>query len=160
MSNVVNLTDFRDLSRELSVDILARTLWGEARGEGQSGMTSMASLIMNRVRLARSMPACNYWWGNTVFKVCTAPLQFSCWNSNDPALQQLRRVDESDAGFAVALRIARWAVGGGLGDNTGGATHYHALNVMPSWAMGHAPTAVIGRHVFYKIEPTVLGARA
>ena len=32
-------------------EVLARTLWGEARGEGPEGMTAVACTIMNRVNI-------------------------------------------------------------------------------------------------------------
>ena len=38
--------------RTLETDTLARTLWGEARGEGHYGMEAVASVILNRVKIA------------------------------------------------------------------------------------------------------------
>ena len=32
-----------DYYNELAIDVLARTVWGEARGEGQAGMEAVAS---------------------------------------------------------------------------------------------------------------------
>ncbi len=32
---------------------------------------------------------------------------------------------------------------------TGGATHYHSVDVHPRWAAGKTPHARIGRHLFY-----------
>ena len=64
------------------VDALARTVFGEARGECLSGQEAVASVILNRV--AFSGRRGGYWWGNTVYEVCHKPWQFSCWNQNDP----------------------------------------------------------------------------
>ena len=36
--------------KEDDVDILARTIYGEARGEGQEGMEAVACVVMNRYK--------------------------------------------------------------------------------------------------------------
>ncbi|RYE62086.1 MAG: cell wall hydrolase, partial [Oxalobacteraceae bacterium] len=61
-------------------DVLARTVWGEARGEGINGMVAVAWTIRNRVEDAKDRS----WWGEGYSGVCQRPYQFSCWNSNDP----------------------------------------------------------------------------
>ncbi|MCB1531722.1 MAG: cell wall hydrolase [Alphaproteobacteria bacterium] len=133
--------------RDMEVDVLARTLWGEARGEGTAGMEAVASVVLNRVRVAQNRG--KFWWGNNIIQVCQKPYQFSCWNRSDPNFRKLQAVDEADLYFATALRIARRAVIGKLEDATGGATHYHASGVAPYWAKREKPTAVIGNHIFY-----------
>jgi len=147
------------------IDTLARTLWGEARGEGVAGMEAVASVIMNRRRLAeryvedrrqerwREKPLRHPLFGDgTVATVCTAPWQFSCWNPDDPNRNKLSRVSESDdQWFAAALDVARRAVAGKIEDRTGGADHYHTKAIKPKWAEGRTPTATIGWHVFYKL---------
>ncbi|MCB1562891.1 MAG: cell wall hydrolase [Alphaproteobacteria bacterium] len=135
--------------RQLEVDILARTLWGEARGEGTEGMKAVACVVLNRVNIAKVKGS--YWWGSDVIQVCQKPYQFSAWNRSDPNFRKLQSVDESDLYFATALRIARRAVIGALEDMTHGATHYHADSIAPYWAKGESPSAVIGRHVFYRL---------
>lgn len=139
-----------DFYRELETDVLARTLWGEARGEGARGMEAVACVILNRVRVAEDKG--RYWWGNNIIQVCQKPYQFSCWNRADPNFKQVQGVDEKDIHFASALRIARRAALECLMDITNGATHYHADSIeKPYWAKGQDPRAVIGRHVFYRI---------
>jgi len=128
-------------------DILARTLWGEARGESARGMEAVAAVVMNRLAVARRRG--RHWWGDSVAGICRAPWQFSCWNAGDPNRAKLLAVDSRDPAFAMALRIARRAMSGRLPDPTGGATHYHAAGVSPAWAAGKAPSAEIGRHLFY-----------
>jgi N-acetylmuramoyl-L-alanine amidase len=135
--------------RKLEIDVLARTIWGEARGEGKEGMEAVASVILNRVAVAKRLDG--YWWGNTVIQVCQKPYQFSCWNKLDPNFKKLISVDEQDMYFATALRVAHRAMLGFVKDPTKGATHYHALNVSPDWAKGHTPTNRIGHHVFYAL---------
>lgn len=140
----------QDYYDEVTVDVLARTLWGEARSEGRAGMTAVAAVVMNRVALAQR--AGSFWWGNTVVQVCQKPYQFSCWNRSDPNFRKLQAVDETDYYFATALRIARRAVVGAIPDETGGATHYHTKAIMPYWAKGKEPSAVIGQHIFYALK--------
>ena len=132
---------------EAAVDTLARTLWGEARGEPVRGIEAVAAVIINRVRAAERRGG--FWWGDSVVAVCRKPFQFSCWNTNDPNRAKLLAVTAADPVFATCLRVARRAVAGLLDDPTVGATHYHATGLHPDWAAGHGPSAEIGRHVFY-----------
>lgn len=132
---------------QITIDVLARTLWGEARGEGTDGMQAVANVIQNRVAVAEKRGT--FWWGNNIIQVCQKPYQFSCWNRSDPNFRKLQSVGEEDVYFATALRLARRAVIGALTDITNGATHYHADTITPYWARGKEPCAVVGRHIFY-----------
>ena len=140
---------------EQAIDILARTVWAEARGEGQHGMEAVAAVILNRLTISKQSGG--FWWGNDIVSICKAPWQFSCWNPGDPNLPKLQRVDSRDAEFASAQRIARRAINGFLDDptvdvNTGiGATHYHHRAMQPRWAKGSRPISSIGNHVFYHL---------
>lgn len=130
-----------------AVDTLARTVWGEARGEPVRGMEAVAAVIVNRVVLAQRRGGA--WWGDTIVAVCRKPWQFSCWNHDDPNRPKLMAVTAADPVFAACLRIARRAVAGVLEDPVQGATHYHARDVSPGWAAGLVPCAEIGDHLFY-----------
>lgn len=132
---------------EKDTDILARTIYGEARGESISGMEAVASVVLNRVAFSKRHG--RYWWGNSIADVCRQPWQFSCWNKNDPNCRLITGVAETDLIFCICKRIAGRAVSGLLEDNTAGATHYHTKNVWPSWAKGKIPCAEIGNHFFY-----------
>ena len=134
---------------ELATDVLARTLWGEGRGESGAGMEAIASVILNRV--AKAQERGKYWWGNDIISVCQKPYQFSCWNRSDPNYKKLQAVTDQDIHFATAIRIARRGVAGTLADTTGGATHYHARSITPAWAKGQKPSAIIGNHIFYAL---------
>lgn len=46
---------------EKETDILARTIYGEARGESISGMEAVASVVLNRVAFANRRG--RFWWG-------------------------------------------------------------------------------------------------
>ncbi len=144
-----NDTNAAAFLKELEIDVLARTIWGEARGEGKEGMEAVASVILNRAQVAKRLNG--YWWGNTIIQVCQKPYQFSCWNKLDPNFKKLIAVDEEDMHFATAMRVARRAMLGFIKDATYGATHYHTLNISPDWAKGQKPTTRIGHHVFYSL---------
>lgn len=122
-----------------AVDVLARTLWGEARGEGPRGMEAVACVVMNRVKRA----------GASVADVCQKPAQFSCWNPGDPNRAKLLAVTAADTDFARARAIAERAVDAALADFTAGATHYHTRAVRPDWAAGKTPCFELGSHLFY-----------
>ncbi|UVE47624.1 cell wall hydrolase [Pseudomonas chlororaphis] len=133
-------------------DILARTLWGEARGEGLAGQIAVAWTIRNRVNDGRTKS----WWGEGYAGVCQAPYQFSCWNKNDPNYQFLSGAKPIQAGqFAQALRAADQVIAGAVPDPTGGATHYYATTMpkVPAWAAKARQTVRIGQHVFFKDVP-------
>ncbi len=129
------------------VDILARTLYGEARGEGLIGIEAVACVILNRVALSKSRPL---WWGSSIEEVCLKPFQFSCWTPSDVNFCQLTKVDEQDALFRLCQRVAQRAAFGVLKDITHGATHYHSKAVSPAWARKLTPVYEYGNHLFYR----------
>lgn len=127
------------------IDIMARTAWGEARGEGAQGMQAVLNVIMNRVEKGS-------WYGATPKEVCLKKYQFSCWLDSDPNKEKLLKVDENDKDFANAKYLARLAYTGKLPDITNNATNYLALSSMsyiPAWVNGMREVANIGNHTFY-----------
>jgi spore germination cell wall hydrolase CwlJ-like protein len=127
-----------------AVDTLARTLWGEARGEPLNGIRAVAAVVMNRVEHPRIR-----WWGTGVVGVCRAGKQFSCWNGDDPNLPKLLAVDGSNDRFRLCVDVAREAVSGLLPSRVRGATHYHHKRILPGWAQGKVPCEDIRNHLFY-----------
>lgn len=125
-----------------AIDVLARTVYGEARGEPVRGMEAVAAVVMNRV----ARPG---WWGDDILSVCLRPAQFSCWNPSDPNRAVIEAAAPTDPVFAACLRISRRAAAGVLPDPVVGATHYHNRDAWPRWARGKAPCAEVGRHLFY-----------
>ena len=125
------------------IDILARTIVGEARGEGDIGMQGVANVVLNRTNIGG-------WWGDTITTVCQKPYQFSCWNENDPNRAIIEALDDTKSIFRDALAIAGKVISGELPDITNGATHYFAKGIpLPDWAQGKTPCATIGHHIFY-----------
>lgn len=135
--------------KDIEKDVLARTLWGEARGEGEQGMHAVANVIVNRVAISQEKGT--FWWGNNIIGVCQKPWQFSCWNSSDPNFEKLKQGEIPGEAFRTARRLAEMACEGCLADITSGATHYHAVGISPYWAKREKPVEVIGKHIFYRI---------
>lgn len=130
-------------------DILARTLWGEARGEGLVGQIAVAWTIRNRVNDGK--PAS--WWGEGYAGVCLKPRQFSCWNKNDPNYAYLSGARLIPPGqLAQARRAADLVMSGAQADITAGATHYYSTTLPgpPAWAVGATRTLTLGQHLFFK----------
>jgi spore germination cell wall hydrolase CwlJ-like protein len=133
-------------------DTLARTLWGEARGESLAGQIAVAWTIRNRVNDGKDKS----WWGEGYAGVCLAPSQFSCWNKNDPNYPFLSGArDIPFRELAQARGAADQVIDNKQPDPTGGATHYHAASMpkAPAWATKAKKTAFIGNHTFFKDVP-------
>ncbi|GHS91016.1 hypothetical protein AGMMS49949_00660 [Alphaproteobacteria bacterium] len=134
-----------------SRDILARTIYGEARGEwarldgGLAALMAVGNVVLNRLRLQS-------WYGATVEEVCLKPCQFSCWNKADPNRAALEKVTATDATFATCLRVAEALLEGRWPDVTKGATHYYStlLATPPVWAALLTARIKIGQHLFFK----------
>jgi len=90
--------------RPFDREILARTLWGEARGEGIDGMRAVAHVILNRVADAR--------WPGTVAEVCLQPSQFSAWLERDANRRKMLAVDDDDRAYLEAIRGLSLGEGG------------------------------------------------
>jgi spore germination cell wall hydrolase CwlJ-like protein len=127
------------------LDVVARTIWAEARGEGREGMQAVANVISNRSTNKAK------WDGTTPRSVCLTKWQFSCWLANDPNLPKLLAITDKDPAYRIALELAQKVLTGQLPDITGGADHYHTTNISPSWAKGQKPIKVLGHHAFYKL---------
>jgi spore germination cell wall hydrolase CwlJ-like protein len=136
-------------------DILALTLWAEARGESLEGRVAVGCVIRNR--MARRQ--------QSVRDVCLAPMQFSCWQEiggvvNHRALVAV--VDVLAAGHFVADAIVgecQWIADGILSgacrDLTRGADHYVTTALLsstkkPGWVRTMAWAATVGAHAFYR----------
>ena len=63
---------------------LAKTIYGEVRGESIETMFSVGWVIRNRLKSGRH--------GNTYKDVVLQPKQFSCWNKNDPNYRVIKGV--------------------------------------------------------------------
>ena len=137
------------ISESTTIDIMARTIWGEARGETLSVKNAIASVILNRYKISQEYK--DYWGGSTIAEICQETHQFSCWNENDMSYEKLMAVDVDDKCFAECKRIASRAVRGLLPDVVSGAEHFHTVSVQPRWAENYISVEHIGSHLFYKL---------
>lgn len=135
-----------------NIEWTARIAWGEARSEGREGLHAVVNVIDNRARMDLFNDNKPDWWGETHAGVATQPWQFSAYNENDPNRAKLEAVTDEDANFVTAVELAAQAVAGSLPDITGGATHYHTVDLYPrpNWVASATPTVRIGNHQFYK----------
>jgi len=118
------------------LDKLALAIAGEARGEGEEGMTAVAHVAINRLRTGFK--------GAKSLDDVLQPSQFNGLEGQDIPPQDLQR----------ARAVALAALSGETEDLTGGARHYYAPSGMkggkpPKWEAEGTLTAKIGRHRFY-----------
>lgn len=134
---------------EADLMILARTIYGEARGElakangGVKSLEAVAWVVKNRASQKR--------FGKSVSNVCLQPWQFSCWNSSDPNRSALLGVSFDDKVFQSCYLAATNVLFGKSEDCTLGADHYHSLHAAPYWAKNELQTVQIANHIFYKL---------
>lgn len=121
---------------------LARTIYGEARGEDTAGKCAVASVIMNRYRSGK------WFAGKSIAETCKKKWQFSCWNDNDPNRKKIENATREQLG--ECYEIAQKYISGEYKDFLCGACHYHTINTMPKWAIGKSADFKIGNHLFYK----------
>ena len=152
-----------------AAETLALTLWAEAATRSVRAIEAVASLVVNRARLAARDPgACARFapgrglesvpgadrlglWPLLLGRVCRAPFLFACWNPRHPRHTTLGEAPAGDPALAICRRIAARAASGALPDPTEGATHCHDAAILPGWAIGRVPTAEIGGLLFYRL---------
>ena len=118
-----------------SLEIMARTIYAEGRGEGEIGMKAIAHVILNRVGKI----------GKDIAEVCLRPSQFTSWNEGEPYPQVTL---ENNSRMREAMRIALETMEENV-DMTSGSTHYHNKSITPKWAMGKVPIFLYRNHWFY-----------
>lgn len=101
-------------------DIIAATIWMEARGEGSACMDAVASVICNRSRKSGQKPAVE----------CLRRNQFSCWTGKTTAV-----IPRNAKGKEWAYcRLLGRKVANKTFKPTMDATHfYNPLLVIPKW---------------------------
>lgn len=130
-----------DILTEKDKEILAKTIYGEARGECKDGQIAIACCVLNRFNSGK------WYAGKTIADTCQKPYQFSCWNENDPNRVKLENLSYSV--YSKYFPIIQAAL---KEDITLGATHYYAPNIVkcPAWAKDEIPCMEIGNHLFFR----------
>ena len=121
---------------------LSQAIFYESRSEGKDGQKAVAEVIQNRVR-SKHYP-------NSICGVVFQGSQrntgcqfsFTCDGSMDRA--------PKGKTWLRANHIATLAMTGGITPITGGATHYHNLDVQPAWSDTLVLTKKIETHKFYR----------
>lgn len=133
------------------LDIMAKTLYAEARGEPEEGMLAVGWVIRNRAErsgYAGSLVGSN----GAVSAVCLAPWQFSCWNKDDPNYPKLEALTEDE--YSDEHDLASDVLDGVSADPTNGADCYYAPAGMPGgmappWAASMRFCGKFGTQLFY-----------
>ena len=125
------------------LECLALNVYFEGRSESLPGQLAIAHTTLNRVS-AEGFPdtICGVvrQGGEQVKGRC----QFSWWCDG-----RSDRVYEWQA-WDAAVRVARHALRQRADDPTEGALFFHVVGVKPGWVRQRAPTARIGKHLFYR----------
>jgi len=132
------------MTRDQDLTVMAKTLYGEARGEGQAGLEAVAWVILNRSKRRNK----------SVSDICLAPKQFSCWNESDPNAKKLESLrienDPENPAYLRCIATAAGVLAGDIQDRTSGSDHYHTSDISPSWARDMDLRGIIGHHKFYR----------
>jgi spore germination cell wall hydrolase CwlJ-like protein len=129
---------------------LALNVYFEARNQSLEGQLAVAQVVVNRT-IDDEYP-------NTP---CEVVYDARTYSSGFPKRHQCQfswycdgKSDEptDKAAFERAMQIIVYLMKSDVSDITNGATHYHTLQVLPSWAEGENPTAIIGNHIFYRLK--------
>jgi len=134
------------------IDILARTIYGEARGEfhnksaGISGLIAVGNVVLNRLSRGKR-------FGQTIKEVCLKEKQFSCWNTDDPNYLIISKEIIKDSVFDICQKVSENLMRHIWPDLTKNSDHYHhvGLDSKPYWTRGHTYQVQIGNHLFYKL---------
>lgn len=128
------------LLNQFDVEVLAKTVWGEARGESEIGKKAVICVVFNRF-LSKA-----WYSAKNVADVCLKKAQFSCWNTDDVNAEKIEKLTFIE--LKPYMELIRDVLT--EGDITDGATHYHTKKINPAWAKNATPTVVYGNHIFYK----------
>src|SRR3990167_10082322 len=130
------------------VTLLARLIWGEARGERLAGKLAVARTVLNRLPpIGQSR-----WWGNTVREVMLWPAQYSCFNDEHLRRGLMRGSVLEPLAWRDCVDAAPLVLSGYVRDFIGGATHYYAparVAEPPAWAVEKRAAAEICGHLFF-----------
>jgi spore germination cell wall hydrolase CwlJ-like protein len=127
------------------IEVVALTIYAEARGEDWFGMEMVATVIYNRAGgKAEKMAA-----------VCKAPKQFSCWNGEGPiSFVPIKDVQAWVEACELAGKLFSGtftAIPLFVDDTIIAADHFYNPSVCsPSWAEGKI-CATVGNHRFLQL---------
>lgn len=123
------------------LDIVVKTVLGEARPNDPEGQAAVAWVIRNRANSGQfpSDPA----------KVAKQKYQFSAWNDKSNGGNDQVNTPSSSPAYQAVAQIVQQVFDDQVPDPTGGATYYHTPAVNPSWDNNMTKTAELGGHIFF-----------
>ena len=140
-----------------ALNVVARTLYMEARGEGIDGLEMVMTVIWNR---AKGDP-------ENLVSVCLKRKQFSCWNEisgKTPETYPIQFPKEALSGkggkdaqmWNICVKIATSAVDGTfVPENSEWNAYYNPSKCNPSWGKTLIHTKMVGNHKVGKLgNPT------
>jgi len=148
--------DFKEVVKQLTdSEAMILTVYGEARGESIEGQVAVMNVIINRAHNRHL----------SIKEICFQPLQFSCWNANDPNFPVLKELAEKtmidDIPDIGNMPQIKYLVAGVLGkyfpDLTHGSEYYMTTSLFhseqrPHWALHpKREPIVIGNHTFLQV---------
>lgn len=131
------------------IDTLARTIFGEARGESWEGKVAVGWSIRNRAEFDLHDDGKPDWWGEEIAGVALRPWQYSSWNQNDPNRAKMLAATPADPVFRECLAAAAWVLGDKSADPTRGSANYQVIGTNAAWSRNHVPVVTIGHHEFF-----------
>jgi len=127
------------------IETLARTAYGEDRGDGLRGMIAVCWVACNRAAIAERSGRKQFGDGS-IAAACLAPEQFDCWMTGKPFLANRKAMLEAtldDHDYQLATLAALMVVSGQATDCTQGADGYWADSIpTPAWAEGKAYVSI------------------
>lgn len=140
-----------------SEKLLAGMMFGECRGQGETCMTAVGHVAMNRARLNMDSR-----YGQGLWGVLKKHKAFSCFLKSDP---NKKVIDKAMAEKLTpgSLEAQRWGMAKKIAhqlmhnpgkDPTHNSTHYFATSIRPAWIHDHGMVrvATINGHIFYRRE--------
>lgn len=132
-----------------AANIIARTIYAEARNDGKKGMAAVASVIYNRAKGDKEMFA----------KACLKPKQFACWGKltkeeADPKSFQVKipgsvkGIPQNEKLWKEAMAIAADMLSDAFRPITDANMYYNDKFASPEWAKQLTNVKYIGSHKF------------
>ena len=144
-------------------ECLALNMYYEARNQGTAGLLGVTSVVLNRVNdrrfpnticeVVKQGPTRESWKtkktldkNDAIYYPIKNKCQFSWYCDGKPDTPH-----DLDA-YRWAEIIVRHVWDQQDSDITGGATHYHSIDVKPEWAKDKTFLGRVGDHLFYRWE--------
>jgi spore germination cell wall hydrolase CwlJ-like protein len=128
-----------------AVEVAARTLCQEVRGESIEGQTAVAWVLKNRLADGR--------WGNSLASVCLWRGQFSGWYlPTDPNFAYACSLADDDPTLSHMQSILQTVMDNAEDPTSGAMWYYNPDGVVqtPSWVAGTTFCGQFGHQKFYK----------